>query len=272
MNLSDLLDATYERHWRDTRSEHTALANARACVAVLGAHQDAAGVTTSDIDTLVEAFKKRGNAPATINRKLAALSRMFTFAHQRGLVASKPHIERLREPPGRLRWLTRDEEWKLLAAMPGEVYQDLVMVLVDTGLRLSEALGILWQEVDDRCIYVNRSKADIRRAVPMTERVKVVLQRRREDTDERGPFSELTVHQVEHAWRKARKALGLEDDKEFVLHSLRHTFCSRLVQRGVAIQVVQQLAGHRQLSMTLRYAHLAPENLVAAISTLEDEG
>ena len=54
-----------------------------------------------------------------------------------------------------------------------------------------------------------------------------------------------------------------------VMHALRHTFCSRLVQRGVPILTVKELAGHKTMDITLRYAHLAPHNLVNAIAALE---
>lgn len=66
-----------------------------------------------------------------------------------------------------------------------------------------------------------------------------------------------------------REALGMQHDKQFVFHVFRHTFCSRLVQAGVPIEVVQKLAGHETLQMTMRYAKLAPRNLTSAISVLE---
>ena len=62
------------------------------------------------------------------------------------------------------------------------------------------------------------------------------------------------------------------NDKEAVPHALRHTFCSRLVQRGVPILTVKELAGHLSLETTLRYAHLAPHNLVDAVNLLEPGG
>ncbi|MDP6213177.1 MAG: tyrosine-type recombinase/integrase, partial [Candidatus Thalassarchaeaceae archaeon] len=55
---------------------------------------------------------------------------------------------------------------------------------------------------------------------------------------------------------------------EAVPHALRHTFCSKLVQLGVQIKVVQELAGHESIETTLRYAHLAPRNLRSAIDLL----
>jgi site-specific recombinase XerD len=63
--------------------------------------------------------------------------------------------------------------------------------------------------------------------------------------------------------------MGWQDDKQAVMHTFRHTFISRLVQRGVPLVTVKELAGHKTMDMTLRYAHLAPNNYVEAISVLE---
>jgi site-specific recombinase XerD len=60
-----------------------------------------------------------------------------------------------------------------------------------------------------------------------------------------------------------------DDDKQAVPHALRHTFVSRLVQRGVPILSVKELAGHKTIDVTLKYAHLAPHNLKSAIDVLE---
>jgi integrase len=54
----------------------------------------------------------------------------------------------------------------------------------------------------------------------------------------------------------------------FSWHCLRHTFASRLVMLGVDIRTVQELMGHKSISMTVRYSHLAPKNTLAAVELL----
>ncbi len=63
----------------------------------------------------------------------------------------------------------------------------------------------------------------------------------------------------------------VEDAKipHFTWHCLRHTFISRLVMKGVDLRTVQELAGHKTIAMTVRYAHLAPEHNQAAIEKLD---
>jgi hypothetical protein len=65
--------------------------------------------------------------------------------------------------------------------------------------------------------------------------------------------------------------MGLEADAEFVIHALRHTFASRLVQRGVRIEVVSKLLGHKTLQQTMVYAHLAGHNYQSAIDVLNGQ-
>jgi len=76
----------------------------------------------------------------------------------------------------------------------------------------------------------------------------------------------LKVHQIRSAWDRMKNTLGLHDLR---FHDTRHTFASRLVQRGVPIPEVQELLGHRDIQMTMRYSHLAPQNLRSAIDKLE---
>lgn len=81
-------------------------------------------------------------------------------------------------------------------------------------------------------------------------------------TDARGETLPMT-----RAWVAVREALKL--DEEAVLHSLRHTSASRLVQQGVPLNLVQGLLGHGSPAMTMRYAHLAPVNYRNAVATLD---
>jgi len=81
----------------------------------------------------------------------------------------------------------------------------------------------------------------------------------------------LKAHQAETAWQWVRKEMGLEGDKEFVIHSAtRHTCASRLVNAGVDLYVVKDILGHASIATTQIYAHLAPHKLVDAMSVLED--
>lgn len=271
--MQQLFDKTYARYWANARSERTSCLNGQAVVRLLGDTLPPAKVDSARIDALILALEAQGNSGGTVNRKLCALSKMLTFAHERGWIPRKPKIERRREAEHRIRFLTQDEESQLMQAFnhlgnPGMA--DLVVMLVDTGLRLSEALNSTWADLQDGWVRVWVNKGDKPRSIPMTTRVVEMLARRHGlDPASKGPFGQWSRFQVTHFWNQSRRLLGFEDDQQFIPHTLRHTFVSRLVQRGVNLKVVQELAGHKSISVTMRYAHLAPGHLVDAVKVLE---
>jgi len=83
------------------------------------------------------------------------------------------------------------------------------------------------------------------------------------------PFT-VTKHQAGHAWNMARKKMELQTDKEFVMHALRHTCASRLVNRGVDLYVVKEWLGHSSIQVTEKYAHLSPDKLAHAATILDE--
>jgi site-specific recombinase XerD len=73
---------------------------------------------------------------------------------------------------------------------------------------------------------------------------------------------------ISKSFSKARQKANIDN---FRFHDLRHDFCSRLVQRGVDLYAVAALAGHKDIKMTQRYAHLSPERLRSAVETLNPD-
>ena len=82
----------------------------------------------------------------------------------------------------------------------------------------------------------------------------------------KGTFNGRRYYEIKTAFRDALKEAGIKD---FRWHDLRHQFASDLVQRGVRLEEVAQLLGHKALAMTRRYAHLSPENLRNAVRRLD---
>jgi hypothetical protein len=105
----------------------------------------------------------------------------------------------------------------------------------------------------------------------MTERVKEVIKLppTTEGRRPKGPFTKLTQAQYRAIWNEAKAEVGLGADEQVVPHILRHTCASRLVQGGIDIRRVQMWLGHPTLSMTMRYAHLATNDLDGCVVVLE---
>jgi len=275
--IGHALDRTVEMRWRGTRGSETAELNAGIAVEYFGRTRKVDTIDTEAIDGFVSALIKKGNADATINRKLAALSTMLRTAHERGKLAQMPKLPRRKESRGRIRFLTDDEETnglRLLTQWGKLDAVDAFEVLIDTGLRFGELMRIDGnRDIDHkhRALSVWESKADLPRTIPLTQRAYTVLKRRitTHGLHNKGTLFPYHEQWMRHDWDRMKDAMGLVDDDQFVIHALRHTFASRLVQRGVAIQVVQQLLGHKDIKMTMRYAHLSPANLSAAIAVLE---
>lgn len=101
----------------------------------------------------------------------------------------------------------------------------------------------------------------------MTERVRTILQRRGA-TEPVKPFR-ITRDQAENAWSWVRKRAGFDEDREFVMHALRHTTATRLLDRGIDLYTVKEWLGHSTIQVTERYAHLKPDKLIHAANVLE---
>jgi integrase len=182
-----------------------------------------------------------------------------------------PTIRNTPEALKRFKVYSAEEEEKLLLASHLSFMHDLVILLVDSGMRLGEALAITNKDIDfHRNIIVLGSeitKSEKTRSVPMTNRVAVMLASMAEVSD-KVPIFNVKRDAVERAWLKVKKDAGYADSEGMVLHALRHTYASRLVQAGVELYTVKELLGHSTFKMTERYAHLNPAKLQAAVAVL----
>lgn len=269
--LGELFETVYEMEWSKKKSAETARINYHKITGILGVDLPLSQVNSETIDALVKALGKASNKGSTINRKLACIGKALRFAHRRGWIPLLPVLPRMRETRGRVRFVSHAEEQDMLKYFEwaqATDMSDLATLLVDTGMRLGEALSLQSKDADmkQKLIRIWENKADHPRSIPMTNRVAVILQRRM--TLGESVFN-LTKNQVEHRWHKMRDQLGLSHDTQFVPHCLRHTCASRLVQNGIDLYVVKEFLGHKSIVVTQRYAHLAPKQLFNAARALE---
>ncbi|MGI5845353.1 MAG: tyrosine-type recombinase/integrase [Candidatus Xenobium sp.] len=218
-------------------------------------------------------------APATVNRAVAFLKRLFNLGIRDGLLERNPvtRLKMLTENNSRIRYLLDEEEERLRAVMSQEDWA-IVGFALATGLRQGEMLSLRREDLDLRLgmITLRRSKHGEQRHVPMNQSARDALAiilgghssgwvfpaprgggPRRGDSVYRGVLV------------PALKRAYIEN---FHWHDLRHTFYSRLVMAGVDLRTVQQLAGHKTITVTMRYAHLSPGHQRAAIMALDVRG
>lgn len=210
-------------------------------------------------------------APAGANRALDVLAQILSFAVACGELASNPAGGIRRNPrPRKTRFLTRAEIERLHGALDahrgrgsGEQQADIIRLLLLTGCRKGELIGLRWSEVHDDRLVLFDSKTGPR-AVFLNAEARAILDRQRRFGEYVFPSrsdpstsrsSELSL------WRKLRRTAGIADVR---LHDLRHTFASHAVMAGIPLPVVSRLLGHAQLRMTLRYAHVSDRETQAA--------
>ena len=273
----DAFNLTLNLYWRGSKNEEGACGAFMATVKVLGPNFEVGRIDSRVITALIEGWKRDGQAGGTVNRKLAALSKVCKTAHAAGMLGTPPPVfPRLREAPHRTRVVT-DGEFEALVNRSGTVFGKLWTVLLDTGMRVSEALSLEWADVDfadyaiDAArIVVRESKSGSPRTVPMTVRAREALlwtRARRFSV----PFP-VFQGDVNREWAAVRDNMRLAHDEQFVPHALRHTCATRLVSRGVPLAVVQRWLGHKTIAITMRYAHVGDGEVFKAARTLEPQG
>lgn len=270
--LKDAFEGVVARYWAGSKNEVGAIRNARACLDYLGETSCLQDITPQKIEGLVKALRDAGNSNPTINRKLASLSKMLRYAYNMEWTDRIPRIEKTKESKNRIRWLTKEEENKLkdvLLTMKRPDLVNLVTFLVDTGARVGEAIRLEWRDVALNKVTFWDTKNGESRSLPLTKRVVAMLEYLKKE-NQAGPFTAINQSSFNHAWNDARKVMGLSEDKEFVPHALRHTCASRLVQAGIPLTAIKEFLGHKNIQMTLRYAHLSPDQLQEATNALEN--
>ena len=264
--LREAFNRTFALHWEGGRSERIMLINMNKAMDIFGRQKLITDVTTSDVDDYIFHMKEAGLSGATINRRLAVLSKAFRVAREYDKYAGNIVFRRQREGEHRLRWLDDDEISRVVSTAGNLGYanlQDAIVVSLDTGVRQGELGRIKAHDLIPEGLMVWESKNDLARTIPLTSRSRKIMERRKD----RGNNLLFQEGYSRSAWDRTRTKADVGED--VVWHTLRHTFASRLVQKGVALQVVKELMGHKTMSVTMRYAKLAPRNLADAISMLE---
>lgn len=219
--------------------------------------------------------KQDGVAPATVNRAVAFLKRIYNLAIRDGVFEGMnpvAKVQQIRENNAVVRYLSDEEEAALRAVCSPELWLRVEIAYL-SGLRQGEQFGLRRSDLDFRArvITVRESKHGETRRVPMSDRLAKLFRQ------------QLATHESEWVWpgddpskpylktsaytalQRACKKAGVAG---FRWHDLRHTFCSRLAMAGESLATIQQVAGHKTITITQRYAHLSPEHNRAAMEKL----
>ena len=223
------------------------------------------------IERLAEKVGKKTVSPATVNRQLDVLSGILNKAVTWGKLQTSPmkSVQSLKVPPGRLRFLEKEEIIKLLSNCNKNL-RPIVILALFTGMRRGEILGLKWHDIDVKrnIITLLDTKNGDKREVPMNEQVKTALIRVKKHPSTAYIFCNekgIPVHDIRKSYSTALKKSGITN---FRFHDLRHTFASQLVMSGIDLNTVRELLGHKDMTMTLRYSHLAQSHKQRAVDIL----
>jgi len=223
----------------------------------------------------IEAYKQKRVEevkPATVNREFSRLRHMLKCAVDWGYIKNNPckGIKELKEPPGRIRYLSPEEMERLLSACERSPFylKSIVLIALNSGMRRGEIMNLCWRNIDfkERRILIEQTKNNERRVIPMNETLYQVLKSIPVHLHEEKVFPGINANMVTVAFERACKRAGIGD---FRFHDLRHSFASYLTMGGVDLRTVQTLLGHKDLRMTMRYSHLSPEHIREAVQTLD---
>lgn len=237
-----------------------------------------AAATRSDVSALHHAMR---DTPVGANRTLALLSKMFSLAESWGLrpTGSNPcrGVERYREQ-GRERFLSHEELGRLGAvladaerttALPASIIAAL-RLLIFTGARLGEVLGLQWAHVDFErsCLRLPDSKTGAKTIYLSPPALEVLSELRKGAQSEwvlPGRVAGKPLVALRKAWYRVRRNAALESVR---LHDLRHSFASVGAATGLSLPILGALLGHTQAATTQRYAHLAADPLRQASNAI----
>ena len=223
---------------------------------------------------------KDGRSPSTCNRYLGSLSTaLSTAVREYEWLDTNPvsRVRKLKEPRGRVRFLSDDERSRLLKSCResrSPVLYPVVILALSTGMRKGEILGLSWDAVNLKQgrITLHDTKNGERRAVPITGAALAILKEhakvRRIDTklvfpDRAGE----APAKFRDSWLEALKRAGIED---FKFHDLRHTAASYLAMSGATLAEIAEILGHKTLAMVKRYSHLSTDHVAGVIGKLDE--
>jgi integrase len=228
---------------------------------------------------------KKQRSASTINRYMAVLNHAFNVAIKEWCwleISPTRNITKLKEPRGRVRYLTDTERQQLLDTIldvcKGEKYPDLyilVILALSTGARKMELLTLKWKDVhlDKNAIILHETKNNEIRRLPLVGKAFELLQwlSNYKKSNDSYVFVSKTYTKhitIEYKWRQVLKKANIKD---FRFHDLRHCAASYLAMNGATATETAEILGHKSLQMVSRYSHLSQSHITDVVSSMNNK-
>ncbi|WP_406867318.1 tyrosine-type recombinase/integrase [Paraburkholderia fungorum] len=200
----------------------------------------------------------------TKNMYLGTMRHLFNLAIKWEWLDRVPFLEDAKAANKRVRFLTRAEAQRLIAAISTEWLRDVATLGFATGLRRANLLGLEWSQVDlvNRRAWIHPDQAKARKSigVPLNDEAVAVIRRwiGRHPTHVFSRRGKIIPNVISEQWKRQCVRAGIEN---FRFHDIRHTWASWHVQAGTPLNRLMELGGWTKYEHVLRYAHLAPDHL-----------
>jgi len=217
--------------------------------------------------------RKKKVAAATVNHEVIMLKHMFKKAVEWGYLIVSPlrNVKKLKEPPGRIRYVKPAEWQRLLSACTPDT-RNLIIFARHTGLRRGEIFNLRWDDIDwdTKRITVRARKNNTTMIIPVKEIVLKMLKSMYASATSEYVFpgndgKQRKTHRA--GFKAACKRANITDLR---FHDLRHTFASDLVNSGADVRTVQLLMGHKNIVSTMRYVHPTEKHMRNVIEAATD--
>ncbi len=270
----------YSKANKAKRSHERDILTLEGHVLALWGHEGLSRIRPKMIEDYKVLRLERVAAP-TVNRELDTIKNMLRKAVEWGYLKTNPaeFVKKLKTGAPHFRYLSAEEITKLLAACTcsdNPQFYPFVVVALNTGMRLGELTALEWKDIDSRRgILRVDNKEDHHtknyrvRVIPMNDLLTEVLRKMPRRLDSSRVFQRKDgskFNKMRTGFQNAVKRAGIPHVR---FHDLRHTFASHLVMGGVDIRTVQELLGRKDIRMTMRYSHLAPDHMKNAVRILD---
>lgn len=292
LTFGDIFEKRYLPHIQDNRRNERSVKGEASLFKVwlepVLAKKAMKDIAPLDLERIKRNMTAGGRAERTIRLALAVVRQVFNYAANNGLFfGTNPagpagKVKRPRADNRRTRYLTEAEAEALLVALKEKSpdVHDQALLSLHTGMRAGEIFSLTWRDVnlDAGTILIKDTKSGRNRYAFITDRVRAMFESRPPSTPNdlvfpgrKGKKTPQISNTFERVVADLKFNQGITDRRQRVtFHTCRHTFASRLVERGVDIYHVKELLGHQTIELTARYSHLSDGSLRAAVARLEE--
>jgi len=244
-------------------------------------------IRREDLEAFIEHEQDRGLNISTVRTRMASITAFLHFLMEQDIIPStvlKRKIK-LRLPDTLPRAINPSDVGKLLSGIDTVRDRALILLLLRTGIRIGEALGLTLNDLDmqDRKVHLYEGeKNSMGRVVYISDDALFALKRWRAHRDKTKAFLFYGKGDTRLSYSAARSRFALYlrraglDHKGYTVHCLRHTFASELLNAGMRLECLQQLLGHQDIEVTRRYARLTDrtreEEYFRAMAIIEQRG